>query len=158
MVLIQSACNGSTQAQTGVDELDDLFDIANTDLSASSEESKKFLESQRMKGRPGTITFPRTRVQPTTTPSTATQDSMTTMASESIESSLGASASGITGTTETSGQTSGSVYSTTSSFSLLSVSDKDDPDYVDPQSKKDVPAPPPVVLNKNFLTERYYIA
>lgn len=40
-----------------IDNLDELFDIPNTDLSLTSEESKHFLNQQRMKGRPGNITF-----------------------------------------------------------------------------------------------------
>lgn len=39
------------------DDLDDLFDIASSDLGTTSEEAKIFLMQQRLKGRPGNITF-----------------------------------------------------------------------------------------------------
>lgn len=40
-----------------IDELDDLFDIAHSDALTMMriEEDKKFLEKQRMKGRPGSM-------------------------------------------------------------------------------------------------------
>lgn len=44
-----------------IDKMDDVFDISNTDLSLVFEESKHFLYQQRMKGRPGNITFKLTK-------------------------------------------------------------------------------------------------
>lgn len=125
-----------------MDELDDLFDIASTDLSKASAESKEFLAQQRMKGRPGTITFARIPKQPKT-PSTTTLESLDEVFQS--ESLLGAS--GVTA------ESSASVLSTSSSMSLMSLSDRNDPDFDISQYEKQIPIPP-VILTKNFLTER----
>lgn len=59
-----------TREKAFIDDLDELFDIASSDLSGVTEASKHFLMQQRMKGRPGSfpnITSRITRSQSRTT-------------------------------------------------------------------------------------------
>lgn len=118
-----------------VDELDDLFDIAGTDLSSVSQESLEFLSQQRKKGRPGTITFARITKPQTPSTSTVGSESMELRQSESY---LGESTSGITDT-EISGDL-GSILSSSSSMSSMSLLDREDTEYLPSQSRKSIPA------------------